>query len=319
MSGKALFLDTLAQLRNCEGSPTGNNKEKSKLTPLQKRARSKYATQPLAIQLAELRTPLESSYRNTFYCADAVVRYGSKVKTRYCGNRWCLTCNRIRTGKLINGYEATLKALPDLQFVSLTAPNVEGVGLPDEINRMLKVSRQVQDILRKRGTLLVGIRKLEVTYNAELNTYHPHFHFLISGKQNATALLDEWMKRNPTAKRWCQDITPADNNTVHELFKYFTKLTADSGKVNPQALDTIFRAMVGKRVFQPCGNLHKVQEVSEEIENLRSDNYQELSPMESGYYEWSGEDWYNLETGEALTNYQPSDAIIAYIKKIGVT
>lgn len=310
MGGKPVFLDTLAQLRK-EGS-------KGTLTPLQKRARSKFATQPLAVKLAELKTPLEKSYRNTYYCADAIVRKGDKVTTRYCGNRWCLTCNRIRTGKLINGYQSTLQTLPDLQFVTLTAPNVTAENLALEIDRMLKVCRSINDTLRKKKILTVGIRKLEVTYKVSANTYHPHLHFLISGKNQSEALLDEWMKRNPEANRGAQKIVKANSETVHELFKYFTKLTADGGKINPQSLDIIFTAMAGKRVFQPVGNLHKV-EVSEEIESLQSNHYAELSNDEEGYYEWSGEDWYNLETGEGLTNYTPSDAIRGYIEKIGIT
>jgi hypothetical protein len=310
MADSAVFLDTLAQLRKSGYPPP--------LTPLQKRARAKYATQPLVIQLAELKTPLEKSYRNTFYCTDTVVRRGNKVTTRYCGNRWCLTCNRIRTGKLINGYQATLESLPDLQFVTLTAPNVKAESLGAEIDRILKVCRLVNDTLRKKKVLTVGIRKLEVTYNVKEDTYHPHLHFLISGKDSAQALLNEWLKRNPSSNRGAQSIVPADKKTVHELFKYFTKLTADSGKIKPHSLDVIFSAMAGKRVFQPVGNLHKV-EVSEELEALDSKRYLELSNNESGYYEWSGEDWYNLETGEALTNYSPSDAIRAYIEKIGIT
>ncbi len=71
---------------------------------------------PLAVALAELRSPLEKSYRNTVYCADALEQDESgTLKGRYCGNRWCLVCNRVRTARAINRYWAAIAAWPDAQ------------------------------------------------------------------------------------------------------------------------------------------------------------------------------------------------------------
>lgn len=65
---KAPSLDTLAQL---DQRVVVVDREK-----LARRARAKYMTEPVAVELAELRSPLEKSYRNTVYCAGTLVQDG---------------------------------------------------------------------------------------------------------------------------------------------------------------------------------------------------------------------------------------------------
>ena len=307
------ILDKLAQLRKvpAEGRP-----ELSELTTLQKRARAKYLTQPLAMQLSKLESPLQPAYLRTLTCCHYLIRSGAEIKTKYCKARWCLTCNRIRTGKLMNAYADPLMALPDIHFVTLTAPNIGATDLSDEIGRLTKVSRRIQDVMRKRGKQLTGVRKLETTYNKQADTFHPHFHYIVSGRDQAETLKAEWLKRNSSANDAAQDIRPADRSSIKELFKYFTKLNATT--TPPEALDTIFRAMEGRRVFQSLGELRAVQ-VSEEIEEIQAHTYQELEDEHTvADYEWeeSAADWVNTSTGECLTKYQPTDKAKAYVSAV---
>jgi hypothetical protein len=72
---------------------------------LRKRARAKFLSLPLAVDLAELRSPNEKSYRNTIYCASVLVQTpDGKLTGRFCSTRWCLVCNRVRTARLIYAY-----------------------------------------------------------------------------------------------------------------------------------------------------------------------------------------------------------------------
>ena len=272
-------------------------------------------SRPLAEKLVLLDSPLNEAYRRAITCAEWLKRDGDKVETMYCNARWCLTCNRIRTGKLMNAYTAPLAGLTDLYFVTLTAPNVEADQLRDEITRLQKVSRQIQDVMRKQGRKLEGIRKLEATYNVQANTYHPHFHYIVSGKEQAEQLRAEWLVRHPQASHKAQDIKPADEGSTKELFKYFTKLNAHQTPAT--ALDVIFKAMEGKRVFQPLGGLRRYK-VSEEVEEIQVHTYSELAPDENGSYEWqpAAADWVNIQTGECLTKYNPSPLARRYVRRI---
>lgn len=290
-------LDTLAQL-----VPT------RKL--LQKRARSKYITNSVSIKLAALGSVLEQSYWNSYHCCGVLRQSGKSVVGKYCNNRWCLTCNRIRTAKLINGYAESLRELPDKRFVTLTIPNVSGESLKKTIEKMVESLVLIQKSFRKRKVKIVGIRKLECTYNPARNDFHPHFHLIVSGETISKLLIDEWLKRFPSATREAQNEKPADDNSAMELFKYFTKIVTKK-RFYISALDTIFTAMYGKRTFQPMG-IKKI--VSEDISELQKIVYEDLEERES-LWTWVDEatDWIDFDTGETLTGYSPSEAVVQLI------
>jgi hypothetical protein len=155
------------------------------------------------------------------------------------------------------------------------------------------------------------MRKFECTYNCQEDSYHPHFHFIINGKEASGALLNEWLNSVPTANRAAQDIRPAKLNSEKELFKYFSKVVSKTGKgeniVVVRAMDAIFQSMRGKRVFQPIG-LKKVPDGLEDLEKIRSEFYEDLQfKKEITHWNWDGEIWRNTE-GERLCEYFPSNA-----------
>ena len=305
-------LDKLAQLRpDPSNSPkNGHFTESGKLTEgsqktLQKRARAKYLTNGITDKLRHLDTPLKPSYINTFFCASILVQSGLKITGKYCNNRWCLVCNRIRTAKLIIAYREVLERLPDKHFVTLTIPNVPAEELHTAIRTMAAEIRRIQNhVFRKRGAPVSGVRKLEVTYNPKRNDFHPHYHLIVSGGQAARDLVSEWLKTWPTAKRAAQDVRPADMNATMELFKYFTKVLTD-GTVYASALDVIFQAMRGLRVFQPMG-IRK--DISEDIEEIQAEVYRDLEERET-HWSWISTDWIDRTTGEVLSDYTPSASL----------
>ena len=307
-------LDTLAQL----GTVSENDYKK---TPLYKRARAKTFSAPLAVKLAVLGTDLEKSYRNTYYCNQNLVQYGNKITGNYCNNRWCSVCNRIRTAKLIIGYKKPLEELEDKHLVTLTLPNCKAENLRETIDFMQETCKKIQEIFKnrkKRGTRdwqLVGIRKLECTYNYKTDTYHPHYHLLVQGEVAANELVKEWLKKVPSATQQAQDVRRAEPDAEVELFKYFTKIVTKVDKtfktlVKP--LDVIFTAMRGLRVFQPIG-LKK--DVSEDIEDIITE---EIDGIEEKItkHTWFCNDWVDVDTGECLTGYIPSEAMINLIENI---
>lgn len=296
------FLDKLAQLRK------GKVNELS-FSKLEKRARAKALTLPIVKELSKLKTsPLRVAYERSLSCCSTIEVKGGVATSRYCNGRWCMVCNRIRTGKLINAYEPILSRFKEPVFLTLTAPSVSAENLSNEVSRFLNNIRRTHDVLRKKGVKVYGVRKLEITWNKDTKLYHPHFHFIIDGWDTASMVLDEWMKRNPKANRGGQDLRKASDDSVSELFKYFTKIVT-KGEVYPiKVLDTIFKSMKGRRVFQ-SSNLKL--DVSEDIDELQSD---EVLNVSDGYYLWHDEctDWINFGSGEVLSGYK----LQPHIKKL---
>lgn len=313
-------LDKLAQLRKVVSE--GPEKAPDKATPeagvdakkLLKRAKAKFITNGISNRLRNLDSPLHKSYLNTYFCAQTLRQAGQKLTGRYCGNRWCLVCNRIRTGRLISGYKDPLMVLPDKYFVTLTRPNVKADELREEIKTLIAHIRVIMndDLFKKHKVRLRGIRKLECTYNTKRNDFHPHFHFIISGKREAELLMFYWLKRCPTASPNAQDIRKCDDGSVMELFKYFTKVVQD-GRIYPEALDVSFQAMRKLRVYQPFG----IKKVSEEVEDIITEEYDHLMEDEI-IWVWRDDqqsgDWYSRHTGEALTDYRPNEWAISFRK-----
>lgn len=318
-------LDKLAGLRteakNSTQEPGESGHGSETLDALRKRARAKFYSSNLAVGLANLNSPLQKSYWGTFHCSEVLEQIGKKITTRYCGQRWCTVCSRIRTGKLINGYHGPLSLLPEKMFVTLTLPNVPGAELRATILEMIATSKIIQDTLRQRHTRgkqawqLVGLRKLECTYNWRSREFHPHFHFIVSGEAAAEALRAEWLARVPTATIKAQDIRLAREGSEKELFKYFSKLVTNVDGVRLtllEPLDVIFQAMKGLRVFQPIGGLKHVSEDILDVQSVEVEGI-ESAPYHA-YIKWYWSDWFYLETGEALTYNVPSEQMENLVK-----
>ena len=191
---------TLAQL------PTNLKKG---LTPLQKRARSKWFSQQIVNELQQIPgSPLQEYYENASKCNCLLKQNNNKITAKYCNTRVCNTCNRIRTAKLMNGYILQFSQFDRLEFTTLTRPNVKESELRNEVELIIKKASNIIRILReKRNIDISGIRKIEITYNAITDTYHPHLHILTNGY--GKEIVELWLKQNPEANIKGQDYREA--------------------------------------------------------------------------------------------------------------
>ena len=304
----------------CANAPEGGSLDT--LAQLRKRARSKYALQPLLLALIDQakEDPEErgiwKSYWQSYHCVGVLQQKGQKLEGKYCNQRWCLVCSRIRTAKLVNKYKPHFDQLPEPHFITLTAPTITAKELPVRLKTMQIQWKMIQEVMRKRGTPLIGVRKIEVTYNSFTDLYHPHFHAIISGKYESEVLLEEWLNRNRTADIKGQNISEADPNSLIELFKYTAKHCSKGRRtMNAHSLHIIYKALRGLRTFQSLGGFGTTQEITEEGQELqlKSVKYGFLKSDEREWI-WEGCDWKNK--GEPLTGYEPSEAIEIFSKSI---
>lgn len=280
-----------------------------------KKARKKYMGMKMANLLAKENptSSLLKSYKNTIFCANTLTpnREGSKLITKYCKNRWCPTCQSIRTATLINGYKSQLEAFEDPYFVTLTRPTVTAEDLNDQHERIndswRKIRKSVTFVKRKYK----GILKREITIRPN-GHYHYHLHLVVESKECAEYIVSEWLRHNPDSTREAQDFRAIKGaGSLLEIFKYFTKLFAKNkeGKryIDYKRLDVIFQFMRGKRVFQPFGSIKAVSEEVDENTFVATLSQEDLNAI----WNWSidATDWINEETGECLTGYKPNEAL----------
>jgi hypothetical protein len=322
-SGASLVSSSTSVLDTFRTSAPSTSPEAA-LKKLKKRAQSKYVTNVVAFPLAQLRSPLAKAYKLSTNCAGELTEKPGKFTSLYCGCRWCLVCSRIRTARLIVGYLPAIQAMSEKWFLTLSRPNVVGAALEDEIRYYLKEASLIQRHLREKRKLeYSSLRKIECTYNEAVNTYHPHFHFIFDSWEAGNAFLNEWLTRNPTAKLdKGNQLKKANDKSVVELFKYFTKVVSKSKsttangtdsvgyRIHLEALDTMFLAMRRVRTFQPCGVIKAVSEDVEPEQALESGR------AEVNHWKWLGHDWVNVETTAALTGFVPSEHQKAIAKNI---
>lgn len=213
-------------------------------------------------------------------------------------------------------------------MVTLTVRNCVGADLPATLGEMVKAFAScTRSIRRTSGFAVTALRKVECTYNVHEDTYHPHYHVIINGKEQAELLRNLWLRRfSDRTELAGQDVRPCGEGSLQELFKYFTKLTTKTKdkKKRPMPIDalhTIFKAMRGRRVWQPCGfTLPKEIEEAiegEEIEVTGTEAFKR--PEDEVYWQWDQEvsDWVDSQTGETLSEYVPSDGFRAFVESIG--
>lgn len=316
---KGSGLDTLEQLGTITAQTSISDNQR-----LKKRARRKYLNTSLSLALVRAseqnaKGELTNQYWQTYHCAKVLRGDGTgKIVGRYCGKRWCMVCNAIRAAQNTATYAPIIDTWQDVYFVTLTVPNVSGDELREAISGMFRTFTRIKDRLRKRGQRggqrFKGLRKLETTYNPIFDDYHPHFHVLVEGKEVAEDLLSAWLDTYPEAVRKAQDIRKADEGAKTELFKYFTKVltkTPDGETaIYADAMDIIFNAVSGMRIFQPFG-FKAAKEMTE------AGTFEINQADVNQVFEWQDEihDWVDTETGELLTDYTPGDKFRKVVEK----
>ncbi len=305
--GRSVLLDTLAQLSTTTSNTLVNNNlqevDNLKLG-LQKRARAKAFTYSYLFDLIDLKSSLNKSYWLTYRCSSVILQDDNKISSRYCNQRWCLVCNRIRTAKIINGYKSEIDKFSDPHFLTLTIPNVSAKDLPTAIVSMNKTIRDITKNAKKTyNTRIKALKKYECTYNNKTDEYHPHFHLIVNDKTTGELMMSLWLDKYKGADRKGQDLRQADNSSLVELCKYFTKIVSKDNDYNPKALDTMFKAVKGKRTFQPIGIK---KQVSEEVEDIQEQEIDFKPPAKEIYvYEKDVYDWVS-SSGECLSEYIPT-------------
>jgi hypothetical protein len=287
---------------------------------LNKRAFSKYYTSRITLDLIALKNEREGSYRNALYCANTIIKSADgKCTTTYCKTRWCITCNRIRTGILINTYKPLLDTRKSY-FVTLTTNLTKTCktkqDLSATLDRMQRAFAKVVRGLKKWGYNVSAIRKTEVTYSNIANHFHPHYHIIVCDNWENKGIAEDmvllWLKEFPKASKTAQSIGITDENSVLELFKYTTKMWDKQGTVvmpyPAQKLDIIYSALHRKKVISVYGDFRNIKEP--ELDEFTTEDASIYLPPNNDntdqVFHWNENErtWVDEDSGECLTTWK---------------
>lgn len=211
-----------------------------------------------------------------------------------CKKRFCPLCAWVRSQQLW-GYAA--RNIPSLtegkgrlryRLLTLTVKNCSYDELRGTVKGMIKAVRQL--VKAKEWDAIGWVRSLEITYNPEQGTYHPHLHILLASP---------WNNPRTETSRWVQvwrrvmkldydpvcdiraikkrdGLNPAMSG-LSEAMKYLFK-PSDIEK-NPSALVSAFEEVKGLRLLHGGGIFVSIFEKPEPEEEAEE-------PTAVGAYGW---------------------------------
>ncbi len=298
----------------------------------ERKAKRKMITQVMTRLLAEIAlekgdTKRAQGYWNAYHCQSKLTKSGGRSYGNYCKNRWCLICSANRRSMFISRYYPTLSKWPDPHFVTLTVKAVRAEQLNKWLKKGLKRGfRRILDKYKKRAargkcTKLMGVKSLECNFNPVKHTYNPHYHIIVPDRKTALILKKEWLalwgKKHTSPKaQHSRPVKDLEKDLI-EIIKYGSKIFTEpdmkrkaKDKIHPKiyaaALDNIFVAMKGLRLFDRFGfNLDKVESTQKASSQLLVD-YEEL------VYDPSITDWVNVDSGTLQTGFVPK-AELSYL------
>jgi len=276
---------------------------------------------PLLAQLAEQEHNEYWRLRTwkVYRCAELLLIDNGEYKRKRCKLSECLICQGYKTNQRIKTHLPIIEQLQDLQFMTLTIPNVLAYQLRPTIKDMSKTFRSIIDRLRKQGYKARGTRNLETTFNSERCDFHPHFHCVIEGNEIAELFVqywhDAWNKKGIILSEKAQNIRPfgSKESDLLESFKYANKIITQGKDGNNsiyswglyESIKATSGGKGGIRNFQTFGFTKSEFKTDKKPTNMTVDkelptgSYSYIFDKESNFF-----DYVSFIDGTSLTDYQ---------------
>lgn len=223
----------------------------------------------------------DESYAAMEHCGDYLVMLEDETRRKrkldigyFCGQRLCAGCAWRAAVKSAQCVSAIAGAMIDagkiMLMVTLTVPNVSGDHLRQTIQHL---GRSWTRLLKRERYKCWGdnIRKIEITYNADADTYHPHMHIVVF-VQPGYLRGDKYISHDRLLTDWREvtgqpEITQVDvrrcrdrgaSNAILEVAKYAAK-ASDYGR-SEDVLDTMYYALHHTRIMTYAGRCKQLRQ-----------------------------------------------------------
>lgn len=230
-------------------------------------------------------------------------------RANLCGNRFCPICswveakrNAFKILELIMYVREIEKK--ELVFMTLTVPNCKGEDLTVTIDKLNKSFKRLMETKRFKNICLGYIRKLEITYNKEVDTYHPHFHIIMAvNKSYFTSrdylkildLLELWRKATKDESITQVDLKKVRMGSIKEVMEIATYTTKMKDLYSDEEVFIVlYGALKGRQIITYNGifkDLCKLQEEKKlDVSNIKQlTDIQEKATKEVSY-KWKKEE-----------------------------
>lgn len=230
-------------------------------------------------------------------------------KANLCNNRFCPLCSSLRAKKnavIVLELMEYIREIKKFEFVffTLTAPNIVGEKLEEEIKEFNNSFKELIRSKEFRKVCKGYIRKLEVTYNRERADFHPHFHIVMAVNQSyfkskdyiSTALLKTlWRKFKKNDSIEAVDMRKVKMNSIKEVLEiasYCTK-SSDLYDNGQEVFDYFYSALRGKQEITYSGIFADVKKLRDngelKIENIKSLEEIQEKAIEKVWHKWKKE------------------------------
>lgn len=206
------------------------------------------------------------------------------VKADFCRERICSVCAWRRQSKFVAQMFPILEIIGkncEFLLVTLTMRNVTLEELSGAVDVMLSAYDKLLKRRKVKRAWLGKVRALEVTYNKNTQTFHPHLHLFVSVEKNYFCDNSLYITQGELSAMWgeclCSGYDPIcdirkvteEKHGAVETLKYTFKTTKDA-----TALEGYFFKLKGRRLVSFSGNFAKVRKqlALSDFENVLTDD-----------------------------------------------
>lgn len=221
-------------------------------------------------------TRSENKYINFENCATDLwidEESGQITGANFCKQRLCPVCNYRRSTML---WHKVSNVISDIQneklLITLTVKNCTGDNLKTTIDGILESFHRLTSRRTWKKNIVGFIRGLEITYNSQEDTFHPHIHILAIASENYfkedyidVHTLRKWWTESARLDYYVQvDIRKikTTDKAVAEVVKYAVKmadiLQQDADEKRLRATQTLASCIVGRRLISTGGLIKKL-------------------------------------------------------------
>lgn len=212
--------------------------------------------------------------------------YAKIIKADFCRERLCAICAWRRQSKFVAQMTPALTLLEkrgyQFIFATLTVNNVPYAELEETINNMMRAYYLLYKRRRVAQAWRGVTRSLELTYNSEDDTLHPHIHLLIAVDEDYFTNQSKYISHDLLKSLWQDclgveyepyvDVRKVYNEggAVVEVLKYALKPSKED-----TALSAFAYILKGRRLVSFTGVFAKVRKELKysDFENILTDDF----------------------------------------------
>ena len=178
------------------------------------------------------------------------------LQANFCKVRLCPMCAWRRSLKIFGQVSKVMDQVEKNYnyryiFLTLTVKNCYSEDLKDTLDLMTKSFNKLSERKAFKKAIKGYFRSLEITYNKEDNTYHPHFHLILAVNKSYFTDKDYYLSQENWTRLWKEslqvDYKPVvDVRRVKSKDKNFSKVIAETAKYTVKSEDFLIKKEDGK-------------------------------------------------------------------------